>query len=155
MLVSEIHEDEDLILRIKHIFELEGVIDSHGSCFNFLNRSIPFFPIEQVILKPKDRKYITVEALFVEEISGMAIVKMLDKQEQITVMMKLKFIRNRTTLNINNNTHETVIFDPKEMLDILGLRLLEYYKIKQGVLQQNLSKKYHFETVDVVCECSV
>ena len=41
-LVSEIHEDVDLVLGIKNIFELEGVIDSCDSCFSFLSRSIPF-----------------------------------------------------------------------------------------------------------------
>ena len=43
-LVSEIHENVDLVLGIKNVFELEGVIDSCNSCFSFLNRSIPFFP---------------------------------------------------------------------------------------------------------------
>ena len=42
-LVSEIHENVDLVLGIKNIFELDGVIDSLESCFNFLNRSIPLF----------------------------------------------------------------------------------------------------------------
>ena len=32
------------------------------------------------------------------------------------------------------------------MLGILDLRFLDYYRIKQGVLQQNLSKCYHFES---------
>ena len=43
-LVSEIHENVDLVLGIKNLFELEGVIDSRDSCLSFLNRSIPFFP---------------------------------------------------------------------------------------------------------------
>ena len=43
-LVSEIHENVDLVLGIRNVFELEGVIDSHDSCFSFLNRSISFFP---------------------------------------------------------------------------------------------------------------
>ena len=51
-----------------------------------------------------------------------------------------------------NNTQETVIFDPNQMLGILDLRSLGYYKIKQGVLQQNLSKCYPFESVDRLCE---
>ena len=38
------------------------------------------------------------------------------------------------------------------MLGILHLRSLGYYKIKQGVLQQNLSKCYHFESVEMLCE---
>ena len=42
MLVSEIHMNVDLVLGIKNIFELEGVLDLCESCFNFLNRSIPF-----------------------------------------------------------------------------------------------------------------
>ena len=49
----------------------------------------------------------------------MSIVKILDMQEQVTVMMKIKFIRNRATLNIPNNTHKTVTFDPTEMIGIL------------------------------------
>ena len=43
-LVSEIHDNVDLAMEMKNIFELEGVIDSRESCFSFLSRSIPFFP---------------------------------------------------------------------------------------------------------------
>ena len=35
---------------------------------------------------------------------------------------RFKFIRNRVTLNVTNNTQETVISDPKEMIGILDLR---------------------------------
>ena len=42
-LVSEIHENVDLVLGIKILFDLEGVIYSRHSCLSFLNRSIPFF----------------------------------------------------------------------------------------------------------------
>ena len=78
-----------------------------------------------------------------EEISGMAITKMLDAKEQKTLTMKLKFIRNRAMFKVNS-TLETVTFDSKEMLGVVDLRSLGYYKIKQGVLQQNLSCMYHF-----------
>ena len=74
-LVSEIHENVDLVLGIKTLFELEGVIDSWDSCVSFLNRSIPFFPRKKVSGKPKQQKLVVHEAPFVEEISGMAITK--------------------------------------------------------------------------------
>ena len=45
-----------------------------------------------------------------------------------------------------------VIFDQKEMLGILDLRSMGYYKIKQGILQQNISKYYSFESADTLCE---
>ena len=47
---------------------------------------------------------------------------------------------------------ETVIFDSKEILGILDLRSTGYYKIKQGVLQWNLSKYYRFESGDILCK---
>ena len=77
-LVSEIHENVDLVIGIKNLFELEGVIDSQDSCVNFLNRSIPFFPKDKVSVKPKEQRLIMLEPPFVEKISGMAITKMLD-----------------------------------------------------------------------------
>ena len=88
---QKIHENVDLVLRTKNIYDLEGITDSCESCFKFLNRSIPFFPKAQTVLRPKEKKkMIKTEAPFVEEISGMAIVKLLDKQEQVTAMLKLK-----------------------------------------------------------------
>ena len=87
-----------------------------------------------------------------EEISGMAITKMLDIKEQKTLTMKLKFIRNRATFKVTNSTQDTVTFDPKEILGKVDLRSLGYYTIKQGILQQNLSCMYHFECTNTVCD---
>ena len=95
---------------------------------------------------------VVLEAPFVEEISGMAITKMLDIKEQKTLTMKLKFIRNRAAFKVTNNTQDTVTFDPKEILGVIDLRSLGYYKIKQGVLQQNLSCMCHLESMNTVCD---
>ena len=82
----------------------------------------------------------------------MAITKLLDVKEQITLMIKLKFIRNRAMLKVTNGTQERVTFNPTDMVGIVNLRSLGYYKVKQGVLQQNLSKQYHFESVSTECD---
>ena len=81
----------------------------------------------------------------------MAIVKIVDQGQKVPMMLKLKFIRNKATLDITNNTRETLIFDKKTSIGILDLRSLGYYKIKQGVLQQNLDKYYQFEEVNKIC----
>ena len=150
-LLSVIFDNVNMVLGIKNLFELEGVIDSRESSFRFLSRSIPIFPREQVIVKPGGKKLILIEAPFIEEISGMAIVKIIDQGQKMPMMMKLKFIRNKATLDIMNNTRETIIFDKKMSIGILDLRSLGYYKIKQGVLQQNLNKYYQFEEIDKIC----
>ena len=81
-LVSEIVDNVDMVLGIKNLFELEDVIDSQESCFRFLSRSIPIFPREKVVIKPGEKKLIPIETLFVEEILGMAIVKIIDQGQR-------------------------------------------------------------------------
>ena len=127
------------------------MIDLHDSCFSFLNRSIPFLPKDKTEIPPKVQKMVVIEAPFVEELSGMAMVKVLDINEHVTNMIKLKFIRNKVTLKITNNSDETMTFYTSNMIGILDLRSLGYYKIKQDVLHQNLGKYYHFELAEDVC----
>ena len=59
---------------------------------------------------------------------------------------------NLATLYVINSSLETIIFDPQEMLGMLDLRLVGYYKIWQGILQQNLSKYYRFKSTDILCQ---
>ena len=54
-LVSEIHDNVELVPGMKNVFELEGVIDIWDSSFKFMNRTLPFFSEEQVVVKPKER----------------------------------------------------------------------------------------------------
>ena len=93
-----------------------------------------------------------VDAPFVEELSGMAMIKILHMKTQTMNMIKLKFIRNRAVLKIKNNTHETVTYGKTNMMGIVDLRSLGFYKIKQEVLQEHLSRHYHFELADDVCD---
>ena len=104
------------------------------------------------MLKPDEQKLIKVKAPFVDEIPGLAIIKILDGSTYSTMLLKLKFMHNAAILDIVNDGTETIIFKPEEMLGIVHLRSVSYYKIKQGILQQNLSKYYRFERADTLCE---
>ena len=104
------------------------------------------------MVKPKEQKLIKVKAPFIDEISGLAIIKILDGNTYSVMLLKLKFMHNPATFNIANNGPDTIIFKPEEMLGIFDLRSLGYYKIKQGILQQNLSKNYKFERMDALCK---
>ena len=133
-MVSKIHDNVHLVMGMKNIFKLEGMIDLRDSCFSFLSRSIPFFPVTAVEIALKTQKMFVVEAPFTDELSGMARVKILDMKEQATNMIKLKFIRNKAVLKITNKTHETVTFGWTEMIGVVDLRSLGFYKIKHEVL---------------------
>ena len=86
------------------------------------------------------RKLIKVKDPFIDEFSGLAIVKMLDGGAHSTLFLKLKFMQNKAILDITNKCTDTMIFKPDEMIGIIHVKSLGYYKIKQGILQQNLSR---------------
>ena len=90
-LVSEIHENVDLVLGIKNVFKLEVVINSRDCRFEFLNRSVPIYPEKELILKPNEQKLVKVRAPFVDDISGMAIIKIIDGRTSSALLIKLKF----------------------------------------------------------------
>ena len=132
------------------MFKLEGVIHSRHCCFKLLNRSVPIFT--DVILKPNEQKLIIVKAPFVDEISAMAIIKFLDGAIHSSLLIKLKFTQNRATLDIVNQGTDTMIIKSGEKIGIIDLRSLGYYKIKQGILQQNLRRYYRLEKAEKLCE---
>ena len=134
------------------MFELEGIINSRDCRFKFLNRSVPIYPEKELILKPNEQKLVKVRAPFVDDISGLAIIKIIDGTTNSTLQIKLKFTHNKAVLDMKNAGKDTMILNPKEMIGIVDIRSLGYYKIKQGILQQNLSKYYRFEEAGKLCE---
>ena len=69
------------------------------------------------------------KATFIDEISGLAIIKILDGSTFSTMLMKLKFTCNAAILDIVSNGTETIIFKPEEMIGTVDLMSLGYYKI--------------------------
>ena len=108
--------------------------------FQFFEQIDTILSKEQIILKPKEQKLIKEEAPFMDKISGLTIIKVLDRNAQNMVALKLKLTWNLAILDVANSGIETVIFDLKKILGILDLRWMGYYKIKQGILQQNMSR---------------
>ena len=53
---------------------------------------------------------------------------------------------------MKNKGNDTMILRLEEMIGIVDMRSLGYYKIKQGVLQQNLSRYYRFKKAEKLCE---
>ena len=134
------------------MFELEGIINSRDCRFAFLNRSVPIYPEKEVILKLDEQKLVKVKAPFIDEISGLAIIKIIDRKTNSTLLIKLKFMHNKAVLDIKNAGKDTMILNLKEMIGIVDIRSLGHYKIKQGILQENLSRYYRFEEAGKLCE---
>ena len=94
----------------------------------------------EIILKPDEQKLAKVRAPFIDDISGLAIIKMIDEGTYSTLLIKLKFTCNKAVLDIKNAGKDTMTLRLEEMIGIVDIGSLGYYKMKQGILQQNLSR---------------
>ena len=54
-----------------------------------------------------------IKAPFIEEISGMGIIKIIDGRTYSTLIIKLKFTCNRAILDITNKGIDTMILKPE------------------------------------------
>ena len=93
-----------------------------------------------------------VKAPFMDEISGLAINKILYGGTYSTLLIKLKFTCYKAILDVMNKGKDTMILRPEEMIGIIDLRSLGYCKIKQGILQENLRRYYRLKKAEKLCE---
>ena len=77
-------------------------------------------------MKPKEWKLIKVTVPFIDEIPGLALIKILHEFTYSTMLIKLKFTCNAAILDIVNNSTETIIFKLEEMIGLVDLRSLGY-----------------------------
>ena len=98
-----------------------------------MNRSVLIYPEKEIILKPDKQKLVKARAPFIDEISGLAIIKIIDGGTYSTLLLKLKFTCNKAVLGMKSAGKDTMILRPEEMIGIVDIRSLRYYKIKQGI----------------------
>ena len=78
---------------IKNVYEMEGVNSTRESCLHF--RTDPFLSF----LKPMEKRFIEIKVLFIDVVSGLAMIKLLDIKTSCTNTMKVKFIKCTGFLN--------------------------------------------------------
>ena len=100
--MSEIQDDIDLVFGMKNMHEVEGEHSARHSEFRFLNRAIPIFPEESFTLKPGCKRYVKIVAPFPEQLSGVAIVKIVQGVKTITLQITLQ--KNLGILDIRHST---------------------------------------------------
>ena len=77
-LLSKIHENVDMVLGIKNVFELEGVINAQECCFSFWIDQCPY-SWKKHSIETKRTEIDESGSIIFGQISGLAIIKLLDK----------------------------------------------------------------------------
>ena len=70
-------------------------------------------------MKPKEQKLIKVETPFLDEISGLAIVKLLNISTQSIIVLKVRFMWNVAILDMTNGSSDILIFESERDIRII------------------------------------
>ena len=94
-------------------------------------------------MKPRVKRFIKIGVLFIDEISGLPMVKLLDLKTDCTNTIKGKFMRNTGYLDVTNNSSETLILSKDEVLGIVDLKSIGNNEVKESIIWHHL--QYHYE----------
>ena len=82
------------------MYEKEGVISTWDLCLDVLNRSIPFFPMMDIIVKPRKQRFIKTDLPFIDEIPGLTMIKLFNVKTGCTNTIKVTPVGNTGFLDV-------------------------------------------------------
>ena len=72
---ASLHESIDVVIGMKNMVKLEGILNTRTSSFDFLLRSFPIYPLNDLKVRPGGKAYIKIVAQFQKQINTRAIAK--------------------------------------------------------------------------------
>ena len=89
-IVAEIDDDMDLVFGFKNMVETEGMLNTRTSEYDFIGRSIPIFPQNDLDVLVGEKTYIKVKAPFCDKLSGMICTKFFGRDMVYTLRVKFQ-----------------------------------------------------------------
>ena len=149
-IVAEIDDDMDLVFGFKNMVETEGLLNTRTGEFDFIGRSIPIFPQNDLDVRPGEKVYVNIKAPFCDKLSGMICAKFFSRDVVNTLRIKIQ--DNQGVVQFVNNQDEIVHLRKEKAVGILDLRSVGYFKVGyQRMVNMAESSKvfriYHYQQV--------
>ena len=149
-IVAEIDDDMDLVFGFKNMVETEGMLNTRTGEYDFIGRSIPIFPQNDLDIPAGEKAYINVKAPFCDKLSGMICTKFFSRDMVYT--LRVKFQDNQGIVQFKNGSNETVQLRKDKAVGILDLRSIGYFKVGyQKMVNMAESSKtfkmYHYKQI--------
>ena len=149
-IVAEIDDDMDLVFGFKNMVETEGLLNTRTGEFDFIGRSIPIFPQNDLDVRPGEKAYVKVKAPFCDKLSGMICAKFFSRNVVNTLRIKIQ--DNQGIVQFVNHQDEIVHLRKEKAVGILDLRSVGYFKVgyqKMVTMAESskVFKMYHYQQV--------
>ena len=157
-IVAEIDDDMDLVFGFKNMVETEGLLNTRTGEFDFIGRSIPIFPQNDLDVRPGEKAYVKVKAPFCDKSSGMICAKFFSRNVVNTLRIKIQ--DNQGIVQFVNHQDEIVHLRKEKAVGILDLRSVGYFKVGyQKMVNMAESSKvfqmYHYQQVKCGTETEI
>ena len=151
-IVAEIDDDIDLVFGFKTMTETEGMLNTRTDEYDFIGRSIPIFPQNDLDIPAGEKAYIKVKAPFCDKLSGMICTKFFGRDMVYT--LRVKFQDNQGVVQFRSGSNETAHLRKNKAVGTLDLRSIWYFKVGyQKMVNINMAesskvfKMYHYQEI--------
>ena len=156
-IVAEIDDDMDLVFGFKNMVET-GLLNMRTGEFDFIGRSIPIFPQNDLDVRPGEKAYVKIRAPFCDKLSGMICVKFFSRDVVNTLRIKIQ--DNQGIVQFVNHQDEIVHLRKEKAVGILDLRSVGYFKVGYQKMvnlaeSNKVFKMYHYQQVKCGSETEI
>ena len=149
-IVAEIDDGMDLVFGFKNMAETEGRLNTRTVEYDFIGRSIPVHPQNNLDAPVGTQVLIKRKAPLGGKLSGRIMTKLFGNEKAFT--MKLRIENNQGCVQFVNKGHEIIKLRENKAIGILDLRSVGYFKvIYQKLITMTESrqtfKMYHYQQV--------
>ena len=149
-IVAEIDDGMDLVFGFKNMAETEGRLNTRTGEYDFIGRSIPVYPQNDLDVPVGKQVLIKIKAPFGEKLSGRIMTKKFGCEKVFT--MKIKIENNQGCVQFVNKGQETIKLRENKAIGILDLRSVGYFKVSCQKLitmaeSRQTFKMYHYQQV--------
>ena len=128
--------------------ETEGMLNTSTGEYDFIGRSIPIFPQNDLEVPAGEKAYIKVRAPFCDMLSSMICTKFFGRDMVCT--LRVKFQDNQGVVQFRNGSDEIAQLRKDKAVGILDLRSIGYFKVGyQKMVNMAESSKtfkmYHYQ----------
>ena len=130
--------------------ETEGMLNTRTGEYDFIGRSIPIFPQNNLDVPAREKAYIKVKAPFCDKLSGMICTNFFGRDMVYT--LRVKFQDNQGVVEFRNGSDEIAQLRKDKAIGILDLRSIRYFKVGyQKIVNMAESSKtfkmYHYQQI--------
>ena len=149
-IAAEIDDGMDLVFGFKYMTETEGKLNTRTGEYDFIGRSIPVYPQNDLDVPVGKQVLIKIKAPFGEKLSGKIMTKCFGSGKVFT--MKLKIENNQRCGQFINKGKDVAKLRTDKAIGVLDLRSLGYFKVNYQKMitmaeSRQTLKMYHYQQV--------